>query len=31
MALAQPIPEEIAKSLEARENLFKSEEKTPEG
>ena len=30
MALAQPIPEAIAKSLEARENLFKSEEKTPD-
>jgi hypothetical protein len=30
MALSQPIPEEIMKSLEARENLYKSEEKTPD-
>ncbi len=30
MALSQPVPEQIMKSLEARENLFKSEEKTPD-
>ena len=29
MAIAQPVPEDIMKSIEARENLFKSEEKTP--
>jgi len=30
MAIAQPVPEDIMKSLEAREKLFKSEEKTPD-